>query len=280
MSESQSLPLNSISCASVGVLAGARIFSNRTVPGLPLSGYYDLDVEIVFHSQSDLAAMLSERGEAARRETVPLPYATGLKGLIAKDGRWAVIEETPHGFLDRALWVRRVLPFLAALQGQVTLHASAVASTTGVHAFVGASGAGKSTLAGCLARFGWRPISDDLLPCRRREGGVSVPIGGDQTLPLRAIYFLSRQDGLECVRRTHLNGVDCLKRLLAHGFGEIALKKAWAAQFELYGSIAHAITAYDLASPDALPRLDQSVLEVSAMIADPTFQTFPRLGSD
>jgi energy-coupling factor transporter ATP-binding protein EcfA2 len=175
--------------------------------------------------------------------------------------------------LDRAVWVRRVLPFLAALQGQVTLHASAVASTTGVYAFVGASGAGKSTLAGCLARLGWRPISDDLLPCRRREGGVIVPIGEDQALPLRAIYFLSRQDSLECVRRMLLNRAGCFKRLLAHGFGEIGLKNAWAAQFELYGSMANAIPAYDLVEPDALPCLDRSALEISAMLAEQTSQS-------
>ncbi|MDD4932947.1 MAG: hypothetical protein PHO89_05710 [Methylacidiphilaceae bacterium] len=253
--------------AFAGVLAGARIWSNRAISGLSRSGYHDLDVEIAFLSRDDPEAMPREGDEVAGHEAVSLPCPTGLKGWIAKDGGWGAIEEDPDVPWDRLVRVRRLLPFLAALQGRVTLHASAVASPTGVHAFVGESGAGKSTLSRCLAELGWRIVADDLLPCRMREGIVAIPLDEDRSLPLRGIYFLARQEGLPRVRRTLLRGADCLKRMLVHGFGEISQRKAWAAQFGLYERIARAVPAYDLVEPDALPHLPRSAREVDAMIA-------------
>lgn len=259
------------SCAFAGVLAGARVFSNHHVSGLPQSGYYDLDVEILFVPQPHPEAMPSGGDGAAQREGIPFPPAIGLKGRIAEDGRWAVIEESP---VNHALWVRRVLPFLAALQGEVTLHASAVANTVAVYAFVGASGAGKSTLSSSLAELGLRTVADDLLPCRMRHGVVTIPLGQNQTfLPLRETYFLARQDSVEFVHRAQLDCADCLKRLLEHGFGEFSLKKAWASQFKLYGSIARTVPAYDLVVPNAFPRLLDNALEVKAMLAEQALQT-------
>jgi hypothetical protein len=262
------------SCAVAGILAGARVFSNRHVSGLPQSGYYDLDVEILFVPRPHPNAMPSEGDCVTQREGLPLPPATGLKGRIAEDGRWAVIEESSDPLRGRALWVRRVLPFLAALQGEVTLHASAVVNTAAVYAFVGASGTGKSTLSSSLAGFGLRTVADDLLPCRMRHGVVTIPLNQKQTfLPLRATYFLARQDSVEFVHRAQLNSADCLKRLLVNGFGEVSLKKAWVAQFILYGSIARTVPAYDLVVPNALSRLHESALEVKAMIVEQALQT-------
>jgi hypothetical protein len=256
-----------------GVLAGVRVFSNRLIAGLPQSGYYDLDVEIIFVSHPRQNAVPSEGARVTLREGIPLPPATGLRGDIAEDGQWAVIEESPDKLLDRALQVRRILPFLAALQGEVTLHASAVATTTAVYAFVGASGAGKSTLSSRLAKFGLQSVADDLLPCRIWQNVVIVPIEQKQTFrPLQGIYFLSREDNVECVHRTQLVGADCLKQLLLHGFGEIGPKKAWAVQFMLYDSIARNVPAYNLMLPDALSRLQDSALEVETMLAEQALQ--------
>jgi len=247
--------------AFAGILAGARVFSNRLVSGLPQCGYQDLDVEILFVPR------------ATQREGIPLPPAIGLEGKIAVDGHWAAIEESPAQPGDRASWIRRVLPFAAALQGAVTLHASAVADPTAVYAFMGATGAGKSTLSSCLASLGLRTVADDLLPCRVRHGSVAIPIDERQTfLPLRATYFLNRQDNVECVCRAQLNRADCLERLLAHGFGEVSVRKAWALQFAIYGSIARTVAAYDLVVPDVLPRLYDCALEVKALIAQEAWQ--------
>ncbi|WP_018290037.1 hypothetical protein [Verrucomicrobium sp. 3C] len=265
--------------ALVGILAGARIWCNRTIAGLPQLGYHDLDVEVAFLSRNDPEALPRHGKGAAAVETIPLPDATGLTGWIAKDGGWGAIEEDPNAPQDRAVSIRRVLPFLAALQERVTLHAAATASAAGVFAFVGESGAGKSTLSRCLAELGWRIAADDLLPCRTREGVVTVPLDEDRSLPLRGIYFLSRKEGLPCVRRIALPGADCLKRLLVHGFGEIAVRKAWAAQFGLYEKIARTVPAYNLVEPDALPRLRRNALEVSALLDEPAAQSACRLGS-
>ncbi len=252
--------------AFVGILAGARIWSNRTIAGLAQAGYHDLDVEVAFLSRDDPEALPPHGKRAAEGETIPLPDATGLTGWIAKDGSSGAIEEDLTAPQVRAVQLRRLLPFLAALQGRVTLHASAVASPRGVHAFVGESGAGKSTLARCLADLGWSITADDLLPCRMRGGTVTIPLGEGRFLPLRGIHFLARQEGLLCVRHTALHGADCLKRLLAHGFGEIGLRRAWAAQFRLYESIARTVPAYALVEPDALPRLRESAYEVGSLI--------------
>ncbi|WP_133254713.1 hypothetical protein [Mesorhizobium delmotii] len=244
------------------------MFSNQPVPGLAQCGYYDLDVEILFYSQGRTNAAPS----AGKGNGVPFHRATGLRGHIAEDGRWAAIDEGSDQWPDRAVCIRRVLPFLAALQGKVTLHASAVATPAGVYAFVGASGAGKSTLSSCLEKFDLRAVADDLLPCRMQGDFVAVPLGQDDTLPLRGLYFLSRQDSLESARRTPLNSADCLKRLLVHGFGEISIKTAWATQFAAYTSIARTVPSYDLVVPDALPRLNASVAAVREMIAEQAFQ--------
>lgn len=261
-------PASGQSLALAGVLAGARVFSNCPIPALPQSGYHDRDVEIVFIPQTGAAAKHSQNTEVAPPCGIALPPATGLRGQIAEDGRWAAIEEYPDQLQDRALSVRRVLPFAVALQGEVTLHAAAVSGASAVHAFVGASGAGKSTLAASLAGLGMQTLADDLLPCRMRDGAVAVPIDQNQSfLPLRAVYFLARRGDAEYVSRTQLSSADCLKRLLVHGFGEVGLKKAWAVQFALYECIARTIPAYDLLVPDCLPHLQDSARAVKALIA-------------
>ncbi len=147
-----------------------------------------------------------------------------------------------------------------------------------MHAFVGESGAGKSTLARCLADLGWCIAADDLLPCRMREGTVTIPLDEDRSLPLRGIYFLARREGLPCVHQIALHGADCLKRLLVHGFGEIGLRRAWAAQFSLYESIARTVPAYDLVEPDALSRLRRSAYEVSSLIGGEEAPTASHFG--
>ena len=243
------------------------MFSNRLVSGLPQCGYHDLDVEIIFIPQFPKTEARAGKPGARNSQGTPLPPAIGLKGEIAEDGRWVVIEEGSDPLPDRAWCVRRVLPFMAALQEKVTLHASAVAHTTGVHAFIGASGAGKSTLSRRLAGLALRMVADDLLPCRMLRGSVVIPL--DQTLlPLRAIYFLTRDDSVVCVDYTRLTSSNCLKRLLVHGFGEVSLRKAWAVQFAFYGSIARTVPACALVVPDNLSRLPNSALQVKELMVE------------
>ena len=104
-----------------------------------------------------------------------------------------------------------VLTLTLALHGTFCLHASAVATTRGVVAFMGSSGAGKSTLARLLAGLPsasapWRLVADDILPWSV-DGGrpVALPrfpqlklapdaqpsLALPERLPLVALYELA-----------------------------------------------------------------------------------------
>ncbi len=66
---------------------------------------------------------------------------------------------------------------VAWLNGLVPLHASAIATDSGVWAFSAPSGEGKSTLASALGRRGWPVFSDDVLVVDRDrpDGLIALP---------------------------------------------------------------------------------------------------------
>ena len=69
-----------------------------------------------------------------------------------------------------------MLPRALDLFGKNPLHATAVATNTGVLAFFGKTGTGKSTIAAALGRFGASLISDDCLVLHRdAEAIVATP---------------------------------------------------------------------------------------------------------
>jgi hypothetical protein len=96
------------------------------------------------------------------------------------------IETTRHLLLDQ------VLPRCLAHQGQVMLHASAVALPGGVVLFIGSTGQGKSTLAGYFHTQGNEALSDDCVRLVETPQGVNaVPSYGGLRLwhdTLEAIF--------------------------------------------------------------------------------------------
>ena len=51
-----------------------------------------------------------------------------------------------------------------------------------------------------------------------------------------------------------------------NGFGEVALARAWAAQFEAYHGLAARVPAHDLVLPDDASRLEETLDRVAATV--------------
>jgi hypothetical protein len=156
--------------------------------------------------------------------------------------------------------VRAAVPFAAALQGKVTLHAAGVSTRRGIAAIVGASGAGKSTLARALAATSMTVVADDLLPCRLLADRVAAPSperarGATPLTPLTGIFFLDRQAKQRQPALVDLGARQCFERLVHHGFGELANARAWGHQVEIYHRIARDLPAFQMTIPDDLERV-------------------------
>ncbi len=90
--------------------------------------------------------------------------------IVSRPSRRTPPETVRHLLLDQ------VIPLVAMSRDRIALHGSAVASGSGVVAFVGAAGAGKSTLAALLARAGLPIVADDCLLIEQRRGRlVAIP---------------------------------------------------------------------------------------------------------
>ena len=107
---------------------------------------------------------------------------------LSADGRHA--ETWPEAGASREAiehaYLNQVLPLALNRQGEVVVHASAVATGDGALAFVGESGRGKSTLAASFAREGMAFLTDDGLcltadasGCRVRPGPPSLRLLDD-----------------------------------------------------------------------------------------------------
>jgi hypothetical protein len=70
----------------------------------------------------------------------------------------------------RHLVIDQLVPHLLRADGEVVLHASAVALDGAALAFLGPSGSGKSSLAGGFVRAGAELLADDFLVVREQEG--------------------------------------------------------------------------------------------------------------
>jgi len=169
--------------------------------------------------------------------------------------------------VDHNQLVRQVVPFAAALQGRLMLHAAAVSIGRRCHAFIGASGAGKSTLAARLEAEGCALLSEDLLPCEIVGGAIQVPHSSGRTapepVPLEAVHFLERVPGITNLSLERLDRLGCLRLLLRHGFGELAVPRVWAVQFEHYQAIASQCQAFRLVMPDDLSLLPRAVAQLA-----------------
>ena len=246
------------------VLAGTRLRSNRPLPGLPVEGEADLDLDVEFVPETGSRV-------ATPAGACPLPASTGLAGWIDDGGLRVHVVEPGTGAIDAEQAVRLVLPFASALQGAVVLHASAVALPAGVHAFVAASGTGKSTLAAQLMARGLPRVADDLTACRAFKGGVRVPLPADVaphvlSARLRGLHFLARSPEVSLVTLAPLSPAECMAQLLWNGFSELESPRLWATQFEGCGLIARRVPAYSLTLPDDAGRIAASAAEVLALL--------------
>jgi hypothetical protein len=230
------------------VVGGVRVASPCPLD-LPEAGFHDLDLEV----------RLALEGEAS----LPWPH---LEQAHAR----AV---APLGFLGwdpptRAVWVRSVVPFSAALRGRLTLHASGVALQGRAVAFVGESGAGKSTLALAFQQGGCEILADDLLPVRFAEGGGPfIPDLRGEALPLACLLFPEREQGLAAPRAEALEPARVLEGLLRHGFGELREPSIWRDQFEAYTRISSRVPGFRLRMPEGLPRLPEAVACVRSALS-------------
>ncbi len=175
---------------------------------------------------------------------------------LSADGRQAVIPVAAPTSELRAMQVRQVAPFAAAVQGKLTLHASCVAGVRSAFAFVGESGAGKSTFAATLQAQGWHRICDDLLPVRDLGGAWTVPAAAGPRA-LAGIYFVERGTAEGSLTIEQLPSRDALTSLLRHGFGELHAPRVWQHQFEGYARISKTVPCHRLVVPHDFSRLPE-----------------------
>jgi hypothetical protein len=96
------------------------------------------------------------------------------------DVRERVVTYTPHADVAdsslRHLLIDQVVPHLLAAEGELVIHASAVAIDSGAVAFIGPSGTGKSSLAAGCVQHGATLLADDFLLLRESDGGFEATV--------------------------------------------------------------------------------------------------------
>jgi len=249
------------SLEAVWCISGLRVAADRPLVELEPCTDPEVDLQVLFRADPGGEVEVGVLSSAdSSGDWFKLMDEDVALAWIRADGRLALVAETEALVRGFDVAVRRVVPFAAALQGRVMLHAAAVLADDGVHAFIGASGAGKSTLVEGLGKQGLPVLTDDLLLCLPTDSGVVVPPcqpdeGGDSVSALTAVYFIERDPALKELSLEELPDDECFKRLLQHGFGELGVPKIWAAQFELYSMISEQCRAHRLQLPDSLDRL-------------------------
>lgn len=243
-------------------VSGLRVSTDRPLVEAEPCSEVEVDLQVLFRpdpgSEVEVGVMSSADSSG---DWFKLMDQEAALAWIRADGKLALVAEDEALVQGFDVLVRRVVPFAAALQDWVLLHASAVLAGDGVHAFIGASGVGKSTLAELLGKQGLTVLAEDLLHCLPTDSGIVIPSSqersaGESGPSLQAVYFIERHPMLTAIRLEEMQEEECFKRLLQHGFGELAVPKIWAAQFELYSIIAEQCRAYSLKVPDSLGRLE------------------------
>ncbi|MFN2252914.1 MAG: hypothetical protein ACK2U6_01640 [Candidatus Promineifilaceae bacterium] len=200
-----------------------------------------------------------------------IPHYTETVAFIRGDGRLVLIQEPGIPFMDYVALVRYFLPFAAALQGFLILHASAVRFGDNVLAFIGPSGVGKSTVAKNLAGREFQFVADDLLPVSISGGRSSVfdPTISEQqgmTRDFADLFFLERDSSIDEPYFSRLTEQETVLALLHNGFGEMPDTAVWGMQFIAYGHLARTVPAFLLRIPDNLQKLPEMVQKVSQEI--------------
>lgn len=204
-------------------------------------------------------------------EWLVLPVEGSARLFLLPSGREVLIAAQHGEEDDNARLIRAVIPYAAALQGIVVLHASAVRLAGIAWSFVGESGVGKSTLVRYLEKFGYPRVSDDLLAVHVENQRVYVhgDSGDSQvSVQLGGILFVMRDSGVAAPVIVSLSTRESLLRQLKHGFGDIPSAQAWKAQFEGYLEIADRIPAYELRMPDDFSSIVRSIEFISEWVGD------------
>lgn len=95
--------------------------------------------------------------------------------LLVKQGKHIIVEPSPDAIEGavRSLILGPLFAILLRQRGMLVLHASGVAGSNGVIAFIGNSGWGKSTLANAFCNQGYSLITDDVMAIQMNE---NIPI--------------------------------------------------------------------------------------------------------
>ncbi len=201
------------------------------------------------------------------------------------------------------LYLNQVLPLIHGQEGDLMVHASAVAVDGAVIAFAGPTGAGKSTLAAGFARAGMPFLSDDGVRLTQEDGRyVAAPnrpsfrlwqdseaavVSGtevlddaghekthvaasealpfqDQPLPLHTLYFLGHRDCAE-VRFELLRAQVALAELINHSFLlDVADKARLQAHFDALAKLSASVPAFLLYYPRDYDRLGDVITAIVA----------------
>lgn len=172
---------------------------------------------------------------------------TGIDVRIRRDGREAVVVAEMASERERARELRWAAPFIAGLQGETILHASAVERGGCIYAFVAESRTGKSTFSSALEGRGWRKVADDLLPQCLLE----------QTR-LAALFFLQRPAGGQAMASRRLREDEALAELVSNGFGELPDATIWETHFRYYCQLLKSVPCLELTIPDVLERVGEA----------------------
>lgn len=264
---------SNIEADAVWWVSGMRVATDRPLVEAEPCDDAEADLQVLFRSDPGSEVEVGVLSSAdSSGDWFKLMDEEAALAWIRADGKLVLVAEDEALVQGFDVLVRRVVPFAAALQDRVMLHASAVLAGEGVHAFIGASGVGKSTLAERLGHQGLPVLSEDLLHCLPTDTGIVIPDprAGSATesgSSLEAVYFLERSTILKAVRLEELADEECFKRLLKHGFGELGVPKIWAAQFELYSIIAEHCRSYILKIPDSLDLLDEVAADLAERIS-------------
>jgi hypothetical protein len=193
-----------------------------------------------------------------------------------------------------ATFVQSLQPVILQALGWQALHASAVATGSGVIAVCGRRGSGKSTLAAALASAGNPQIADDAVVFECRDDRVRVqplPFApqlspsareflatqpparttaattlepSDSVNLLKSVFVLSNDEaGDSAPALRHLSAVEAFSALLAHAhcFDE-ADRRHTAALVESYMTVAARVPVFALARPARFDRLPEVVAAI------------------
>jgi hypothetical protein len=149
------------------LLGGVTLVSELMLPELPLiepqsatSGPVNIRLGSISSQLPGAVEVDPDCFATSRQYLLRIP---GIASYLASDGRDIVVAPEPGARqLDvRAYLLGTVFVILCHQRGMLPLHASAVAGSQGVVAFLGHSGQGKSSLAAHLAQRGFPVLADD-----------------------------------------------------------------------------------------------------------------------